>query len=149
MHPCPTAKGRLEARGERDAARMSTRWSQRIEKPELILSSPAVRALATARIIARGMDYGTKEIAIDERLYAATEVTVLHIIEAQRDKLDRVMLVGHNPGFAELAHHFDSGITHMPTCALVEFRFEARTWAGIGRVKPSRTIVDSPKQPSA
>jgi phosphohistidine phosphatase SixA len=33
---------------------MSTRWSQRIEKPELILSSPAVRALATARIIARG-----------------------------------------------------------------------------------------------
>ena len=138
----------LEARGERDAARMSKRWSQRIEKPELILSSPAARALRRP-IVAPGMDYGTKEIAIDERLYAATEVTVLHIIEAQRDKLDRVMLVGHNPGFAELAHHFDSGITHMPTCALVEFRFEARTWAGIGRVKPSRTIVDSPKQPSA
>ncbi len=50
----PDRERPLEARGERDAARMSKRWSQRIEKPELILSSPAVRALATARIIARG-----------------------------------------------------------------------------------------------
>jgi phosphohistidine phosphatase len=93
------------------------------------------------------LDYKIKDIAIDERLYAATEFTVLDIIEELRDKLDRVMLVGHNPGFAELAHHFDSGITHMPTCALVEFRFEAGSWAGIGRARPSSMFVDSPKRP--
>ncbi len=138
----------LDARGERDAARMSKRWSQRIEQPDLILSSPAARAFATAKIVARGLDYKTKDIAIDERLYAATEVNLLAVIEALDNKLDRVMLVGHNPGFVELAHHFDSGVTHMPTCALVEFRFEARSWAGIGRARPSRTIVDSPKLPS-
>jgi len=138
----------LEARGGRDAAKMSQRWSQRIEKPALIMSSPAARAFETAKVVARGLDYKTKEIAIDERLYAATEVTLLAVIEALDDKLDRVMLVGHNPGLVELAHHFDSGITHMPTCALVEFRFEAGSWAGIGRARPSRMFVDSPKQAS-
>jgi hypothetical protein len=58
------------------------------------------------------------------------------------------MRVGHNPGFAELAHHFDSETSQMSACALVEFSFEAGAWAGIGRARPSRTIVDSPKQPS-
>lgn len=139
----------LEARGERDAARMSKRWSQRIEKPDLILSSPAARAFATAKIVARGLGYRIKDIAIDERLYATTVSTVLDIIEALHDNLGRVLLVGHNPGFVDLAHHFDSGVTHMPTCALAEFRFDARSWGGIGRARPLCTIVDSPKQPSA
>jgi phosphohistidine phosphatase len=139
----------LEARGERDAARMSKRWSQRIEKPALILSSPAARAFETAKVVARGLDCKSKEIAIDERLYAATEAALLAVIEALDDKLDRVMLVGHNPGFTELAHHFDSSITHMPTCALVEFRFEVGSWAGIGRARSSCTFVDSPKRPSS
>ncbi len=139
----------LDARGERDAARMSKRWSQRIEKPALIMSSPAARAFATATVVARGLDYKTNDIAIDERLYAATEVNLLAVIEALDNKLDRVMLVGHNPGFVDLAHHFDSGVTHMPTCALVEFRFDASSWGGIGRARALCTIVDSPKQPSA
>jgi phosphohistidine phosphatase len=139
----------LEARGERDAARMSERWSQRIEKPALIMSSPAVRAFETAKVVARGLDYKTTEIAIDERLYAATEATLLAVIEALDDKQDRVMLVGHNPGLTALAHNFDRSITHMPTCALVEFGFEAVSWAGIGRARPSRTFVESPKRPSA
>lgn len=139
----------LEARGERDAARMSKRWSQQHEKPDLIMSSPAARALATAKVVAQGLDYKIKNITVDERLYAATVDALIAVIEALDDKLDRVMLVGHNPGFAALAHHFDSGITHMPTCALAEFRFEAKSWSGIGRARPARTIFDSPKQSSA
>ena len=142
----PDRERPLEPRGERDAARMSKRWSQLHEKPDLIMSSPAARALATAKFVAQGLDYKTKNIAVDDRLYAATQDTLIAVIEALDDRLDCVMLVGHNPGFTELAHHFDSRITHMPTCALANFRFEAELWAGIGRTRPSRTIFDSPKQ---
>lgn len=138
----------LEARGERDAAKMSKRWSQQRAKPDLIMSSPAARALATAKVVVQGLDYRPKNIAVNDRLYAATVDTLIAVIEALDDKLDRVMLVGHNPGFAELAHHFDSGIIHMPTCALAEFRFDAVSWAGIGQARPARTIFDSPKQSS-
>ena len=144
----PDRERPLEPRGERDAAKMSRRWSQRHAKPDLIMSSPAARALATANVVAQGLDYKTKHIAVDDRLYAATVEALLAVIEALDDRLDRVMLVGHNPGFTELAHHFDSKITHMPTCALAELRFEAESWAGIGQTWPVHTIFDSPKQPS-
>ena len=138
----------LEDRGERDAAKMSKRWSQQHLKPDLIMSSPAARALATAQVVAQGLEYKTNGIMVNDQLYAATEDTLIAVIEALDDKLDRVMLVGHNPGFTELAHHFDRGITHMPTCALAEFRFEAQSWAGIGQAGPARTNFDLPKRSS-
>ena len=144
----PDRERPLEPRGERDAAKMSKRWSQRHAKPDLIMSSPAARALATANVVAQGLDYKTKNIAVDDRLYAATVDALLAVIEALDDRLDRVMLVGHNPGFTELAHHFDSKITHMPTCALAEFSFDVDIWVGIGQVKPTCTSLESPKHAS-
>ena len=92
----PDRERPLEPRGERDAAKMSRRWSQRHAKPDLIMSSPAARALATANVVAQGLDYKTKNIAVDDRLYAATVEALLDVIEALDDRLDRVMLVGHN-----------------------------------------------------
>lgn len=139
----------LDARGERDAAKMGKRWSHLHVKPDLIVSSPAARALATAKLVAAGLGCKSRTFAVDERLYAATVDDLINVIEALDDPLERVMLVGHNPGFAELAHHFDSGIEHMPTCALAVFMFQATSWAGIGQARPSRTIFDSPKQSQA
>lgn len=142
----PDRERPLEARGMRDAAKMGKRWSEQHVKPDLIVSSPAARALATAKVVAQGLEVKAWKIMVDDRLYAAEETTLIDVIEALDDKLDRAMLVGHNPGITELAHHFDGTITHMPTCALAEFRFDAESWAGIGRARPARTIFDSPKQ---
>jgi phosphohistidine phosphatase len=142
----PDLERPLQPRGERDAAKMSARWSKLNVKPDLIMSSPAARAHATARIVAHGLAYKTRKIMIAKRLHGATQDTLIKVIEALHDKLDRVMLVGHNPGFEALAHHFDSKIDHMPTCALAEFRFEAESWVGIGQARPVRTSFDSPKQ---
>ena len=138
----------LDARGERDVAMMSKRLSRRHAKPDLIMSSPAVRALATAQVIAKGLDYKLKGIAVNDRLYAATADALIAVIEELDDKFERVMLVGHNPEFTDFAHHFSSEITHMPTCAIAVFTFDAKTWSGIGQAKPVRTDFDSPKQSS-
>jgi phosphohistidine phosphatase len=71
----------LASRGERDAAKMSKRLSQRHLDPDLIMCSPAVRAFATARIIARGLNYERGRIAVDDRLYAASMDTLIEVIE--------------------------------------------------------------------
>jgi phosphohistidine phosphatase len=139
----------LAARGELDAMRMSKRWSLRYGGPDLILSSPPVRALATAKLIAKGFEYRLRDIKVDDRLYAASVDDLLAVVKALDGNVARALLVGHNPGFTELAHHFDSAITHMPTCALAEFRFDAKSWAAIGQAKTLRTTFDSPKQSSA
>jgi len=149
-HPgIPDRDRPLEERGERDAAKMGQRWSHRHVKPQLILSSPAVRALATAKVIAGSLDTKLKHIVVDDRLYDASADALIGVIEGLDERLERVMLIGHNPGLADLAHHFSSTISQMPTCALAEFIFDVKTWSGIGHACPSEVALDSPKQSSA
>jgi phosphohistidine phosphatase len=126
----------LAARGERDSATMGKRLSQRHVRPDLIVSSPAVRALSTARVIAKALDYKPKDIVVDARLYAATADVQIAVIEALDAAVGCVMLVGHNPEFTELVHRSSSEITGMPTCAVAEFEFKVKTWKGIGRTRP-------------
>ncbi len=108
----------LASRGERDAAKMSKRLSQRHVDPDLITCSPAVRAFATARIIARGLDYERERIAVDDQLYAVSMDTLIEVIEELDDALDCVMLVGHDPECSALAHHFCNEITTCPPAPL-------------------------------
>jgi phosphohistidine phosphatase len=136
----------LDPRGERDVAKMSKRWSHRHSKPDLILSSPAVRTLATATVLAKGLGHKLNRIVVDDRLYAASASALIAVIEAFDDKLERVMLVGHNPGLADLVQHFSNEIIGMPTCAIAEFTFDVKRWSGVGRAKPARSTFDSPKQ---
>lgn len=132
----------LDARGERDVAKISKRLSQRHATPDLIMSSPAVRAVATAKAIAKGLRYKLKDIVVNDRLYAATADALIAVIEELDDKLERLMLVGHNPEFTDLARHFSSEITHMPTCAIAVFTFDTNTWSGIGEANLLETAFD-------
>ncbi|HEV8258568.1 MAG TPA: phosphohistidine phosphatase SixA, partial [Casimicrobiaceae bacterium] len=122
----------LNDRGKRDAPKMGKRLAKRRVKPDLILSSPAVRALKTAEIIAKKLDYKRKNILVDDRLYAVEAGELLEVIRKLGDQVERVMLIGHNPELTELAHRLSSKITHMPTCAVAEFTFDAKTWSRIG-----------------
>ena len=135
----------LSDRGRRDAPKMGERLAKRDVKPDLILSSPAMRALKTAEIIAKKLDYRRKDIVVDDRFYAVAADDLLDVIHKLDDKLERVMLFGHNPELTELAHRLSSKITHMPTCAVAEFTFDAKSWSKIGKVKPAKVALDYPK----
>src|SRR5206468_6352752 len=67
-------------RGKRDAPKMGKRLAKRNVVPNLILSSPAKRALKTAQIIATKLDYKLGDIVVDERLYATGADELLHVI---------------------------------------------------------------------
>lgn len=136
----------LSARGERAAPKMGKRLAKRDVKPDLILSSSARRALTTAEIIAKKLNYKRKHIVVDDRLYGGAADTLLEVIHELSDKLDRVMLIGHNPELTELAHRLASKITHMPTCAVAEFGFDAKSWSNIGEVKATKVALDYPKK---
>jgi phosphohistidine phosphatase len=136
----------LNDRGKRAAPKMGKRLAKRDVTPDLILSSPAMRALTTAQIIARKLDYKLQSIVVDDRLYAAEMHDLLNVIEQLDDKLGRVMLVGHNPELTELAHRLSSEVTHMPTCAVIELTFGAKSWTNIRRAKPTNVTIDYPKK---
>jgi len=131
----------LDARGKRDAPKVGKRLAKAGAKPDLILSSPAQRALTTARIIARELDYKRKKIVVDDRLYAAEADVVLDVIQRLGKDAECVMLFGHNPELTELAHRLWSKITRMPTCAVAEFTFDVNSWSRIDKVTPAAAAV--------
>jgi phosphohistidine phosphatase len=136
----------LSDRGRRDAPKMGKRLAKRDVKPDLIVSSPARRALTTAEIIAKKLDYKLKDIVVDDRLYAGAVYSLLNVIRGLGDKPERVMLFGHNPELTEFAHRLSGEITHMPTCAVAEFTFSAKSWRNIGKANLARMALDYPKK---
>ena len=141
----PDKERPLNDRGMRDAPRMGERLARQDVKPDLILSSPAERALATAQIIAEKLDYVVTDIVVDERLYSAESGALLEVIRNLGEKPKCVMLFGHNPELTELAHGLSSKITDMPTCAVAEFIFDAKSWSNIGKQEPTKVALYRPK----
>ena len=135
----------LNERGMRDASRVGEHLAKRDATPDLILSSPARRALTTAEIVARRLDYRLKEIVVDDRLYAGTPDDLLAVIHELDDKAKRVMLFGHNPELTELAHRLSGKITDMATSAVAEFAFDGKSWSIVGQQAPARAALHDPK----
>lgn len=136
----------LDDRGRHDASRMGKRLTDRGVEPGLLVSSPALRALTTAQRIADEIGYKRTDIVIDERLYASSPDNLLAVICTLDDRLDRVMLFGHNPEITDLAHRLSSTITDMPTCAIAEFCFDAKAWADVAEIGPAKVRMDTPKK---
>jgi phosphohistidine phosphatase len=134
----------LNERGNRDAPKMGKRLAKCRATPDLILSSPARRALATAEIIARKLDYERSRIVVDDRLYGVGVDAVLTLIRRLDDSVGCAMLVGHNPELTELAHRLSGKIVHLPTCAVAEFTFDTNRWARIGTDAPTTAALDCP-----
>src|SRR4030095_15853185 len=136
----------LNERGKRDATKVGKRLAKLRVKPDSILSSPAARALKTAKIIAKKLDYKRRNIVVDDRLYAVEADELLVVIRELKNEVGRVMLVGHNPEMTELAHRLSSKITNMPTCAVAEFTFDATSSSRGGKDKPVKVALDYPKR---
>ena len=136
----------LNKRGERDAPEMGARLARRKDRPDLIVSSPAVRALETARIFARKLGYPRKDIVVEERLYGAGIAEVLDVIRNADESVATLMLFGHNPGLTELANHLGPRpIPNLPTCGVLHLRFETDAWPVVGYARGDEVLFDFPK----
>ncbi|MGY3867994.1 SixA phosphatase family protein [Aeromonas crassostreae] len=136
----------LAERGLRDAPLMGARLAHDKVRPDLILSSPACRALSTAHIMAEVLGYPPGEIVTDERLYGSDAGALLAVMGELGDGFRCVMLFGHDPEFTELAHRFSGKITRMPTCAVARFTFNAPSWSVAVSQPPLTAVFDYPKK---
>lgn len=92
----------LKNRGKRGAQRMGVwLWQQNL-RPDLIISSPAERALTTAHKCCKTMGMNARHVIEDERIYEASVDGLLAVLADAAKDLGRIMLVGHNPGLEQL-----------------------------------------------
>lgn len=122
----------LNERGRRDAPAMARRLLKVPPRPDLLISSPATRALTTARIFADEAGIKTQDLAIDAKIYDASVDTLLKVVRGLDDGARHVVLFGHNPGMTELAHLLaDCPFDEMPTCSAARVEFAAKSWHDI------------------
>jgi phosphohistidine phosphatase len=134
----------LAARGTLDAPRMGQRLHGHGARLDRLISSPAVRALATARLMAAALQYPSRRIIVDERLYPGDAAQLLAVIRTLEQDTYQVMLVAHNPGLSELAHRCAAQITHLPTCAAAVFEYDG-TWREFASIEFSRVTLETPR----
>lgn len=140
----------LNKRGKRDAPMMGKRLADRGFYVELMMSSPAVRALTTAEVIAGEIGYPKAEILVDHQLYGADAWRLLEVVRALDDAYERVMYIAHNPGLTELADRLSPFmIDNIPTCGIVELSFDIDDWMSVGHVGPTGVAFDYPRKAQA
>jgi phosphohistidine phosphatase len=140
----------LESRGQRDAPEMARRLKQHRPKPERILSSPAVRAITTATIMARELGVSAQKVQQDERLYLASPKDMLAVIRELGERARHLMVVGHNPGITEFADRISSEreVDNLPTCAVYSLQFEIAVWSELQWDSGVDADLDYPKRSS-
>lgn len=137
----------LNKRGKRDAPMMGRMLMERGEIPELIISSPAKRALSTAKIFAEELGYPEKKITLSSELYFANINNYIKLIEETDDSYNKVMLFSHNPGLTYFANFISgSNIENIPTAGIVRIDMPIKSWKEINYIKGEMVFFISPKK---
>jgi phosphohistidine phosphatase len=120
----------LNERGLTIAPQMAALLKRDNEIPDLIVSSPAKRALETAHFFATANGIGEEHIQLEEDIYEASPVQLLRVISRLPETADRIFLFGHNPSFTEVANLYSAkAIDNIPTCGIVRIDTTAAVWS--------------------
>jgi phosphohistidine phosphatase len=138
----------LNDRGKRDAPRMGKRLKEKEINPDVMISSPAKRALSTARRVAEVINFSKSGLKTDSRLYHADEDTILSVVHDINDKHEVAMMFGHNPGLTEFVNAIageDPYINNVPTCGIVALSLPVDSWKNITWKSAKLLFFDYPK----
>ena len=121
----------LNSRGRKAADTMGAFLKRQEVSPDLILSSPAVRARETIDIVLKAAKL-KPEIRFDDRIYEATAARLLEVVSEVDKETRSVLVVGHNPGLEDLLALLTGRTENMPTAAFAQIAFKISDWSNAG-----------------
>lgn len=136
----------LKGRGIRDAHSTAQWLLKQEEHPQLLISSPATRAMHTALIFAQELIYPFQDIRIEDSLYHGGMDDFQKVLSTVNDRLNSVYLFGHNPGLTNFVNHcIDHIIDNVPTTGVACLKFNAQKWSELGQ-EAELVFFDYPKR---
>lgn len=137
----------LNERGYGDAYSQSQWFLNNKVVPELIISSTATRALNTALIFARTLNFNMANFLIEENIYESSVATLVSIIKRQNNQAKSMMLFGHNPAFTNICNELSDNLffDNVPTCGIVSFNFDIANWTDLTNKKGQLNFQQFPK----
>lgn len=127
----------LNSRGRESAPKMGTYMVRHALIPDLIVASTATRVRETLDLLLPAFATAPK-VVYDKRLYDAQADTMLSVIKETPRTVHNLLLVGHNPGLAELAALLMASgdvetrqrlLEKFPTAGLAVIDFALDDWA--------------------
>jgi phosphohistidine phosphatase len=119
----------LNKRGKRDAPFMAKLLARQGVSPDIIITSPANRAITTARYFCEELGFSFSNVFIEPKLYMADSDHLLEILKELNDKFSNVMVFSHNPGLTDFANYLvGKGIDNIPTCGILSINSKVEAW---------------------
>lgn len=119
----------LNTRGLTDAPKMGRKLHEMQVLPDLILSSPAVRAKNTAELMAEQLQYELDKIVFDEELYEASVRNLMAVISRVSPENNKIMIFGHNPSLTYMAEYLTKEVIgNIPTSGILEISLNIDSW---------------------
>ena len=140
----------LNGRGEKDAPRMAKRLKEKDITINTVVSSPAIRALATCHVFVETLGFPKKQVQTTRQLYHAGDEMILNVVRGLKDNStnDEVaMLFGHNPGLTEFVNNLaEEDIDNIPTTGIVCCRLKIARWSEVKWACGEMEFFDYPKK---
>jgi len=131
----------LKERGINDGTLVSAYVADNFERPDCIVSSDAVRALATAQFFKEAFNIPENNFKVNHSLYDFSGHKVMETIKSLDDSFNTIMIVGHNHAFTSIANMLGNKyIDNVPTCGFVEIAFKEDSWSKITTGKTKNTV---------
>jgi phosphohistidine phosphatase len=121
----------LNPRGISDAPKMGIYLKSNFSVPDLIISSPANRAISTARLIANQVDYDLAGIQQAQSAYNAPYTELLKLINNTSQEVNTLYLFAHNPGVSDLVYYLTDTPTELKTCCVARLKPLVDNWSEV------------------
>lgn len=122
----------LNKRGLRDAPYMGRLMYDLGYRPDIIISSPATRALSTAQLMAENLRISSSDIIEAPQLYHAADDEFYHVIHNIAQSAKSAMIVSHNPGLTEFVNALaNAEFPNVPTGGIVGIDCDVSHWRDI------------------
>lgn len=136
----------LLEKGKKRTRKMIAFLQSKGVKPDLVLTSSALRARETAGYLAVGLGLTKEDIQIEPGLYAADAARIFDVFIDLSDQNNAVMLVGHNPALTNFVNlYLSPPIDWLPTSAVVALSFQTNHWDEIRKAPFEVKFVAFPK----
>jgi len=136
----------LNDRGHHDAPVMAKRMLDKHIKIDTFISSPAKRALTTAKYFAETYDQKEKQIIKIAALYEASYKTFYDVIAEVEDVYKCIAVFSHNPGITAFANDLTKvQVDDMPTCSIFTVQADIKSWKLFKEANKTFLFFDYPK----
>ena len=132
----------LNDRGLNDGPKVAAYVAAKMPKPDLIMSSDAMRSKTTSFFFAKAYQIPDNDIVLNHRLYDFDGRDLVEVIRNCDDTIDCLMVFGHNNAMTNFVNTYGDLYTdNVPTCGFTAIQFDIEHWKDLSIGKTIFTCI--------